>query len=77
MDIEEAIENNKALKGNLEIQGSMQPSVFYEGYEKAIQLGIEALERFKVIRETPYVEWLRSMSELRKPLPSETAKEGE
>ncbi len=38
----------------------------------AFQLGIEALERIRKIREVPYIDWLQSMSEIRRVLPSET-----
>ena len=39
----------------------------------AIRLGVEALERLKQIREIPFIEWVRSMTEVVKLLPSETA----
>jgi len=62
MNIPEAIETNKDTLAHRE-------SVFNVYEQRAQQLGIEALERLKIIRET-----LVSLDNVREPLPSETVK---
>ena len=72
MTLEEAIEELRGIPAISEVQAIRGQFK----YEKAIQLGIEALERIKAMREyygkPPLIGWkVEEEEELWKPLPSE------